>query len=101
MPITENISAFFADFGVVATWTPSNGGAAQSATVFLDANDDIAQFEGFAATAQDIMMTYDATAFIGLAQDETLSIGGIGYRVVRPPRVIDAAIMRATLGVFA
>lgn len=101
MAINESIDIFFVD-GIPATWTPSFGGVQQTANVIVDAPDIINNLGGFDMHSTDRMMSYAATAFVGLFEGEAVAIGGVAYRVRGEPMAIgDGAVMQARLGLWS
>lgn len=101
MSFTEDLSLFFGDFDIAATWTPSNGDAAQTAQVFLDTEGLTLNVQGFDVMGDDITMIYKATDFVGLAVDDPIAIDGADYRVRRDPQKVEAgAFMVAALGTY-
>lgn len=94
----EDMDAFFDtdEHAVSASWSPSNGAAAQTAGVFLDMPDEI--ILGGGMTSTEYAITYAATKLTGLAEGESLTIEGVDYKVRSAPRRIeDGKMMRAML----
>jgi hypothetical protein len=88
MAFTEDMSVFFADFGVPAVF------GAQSATVILDQPDGQI-FDGQLVTG-DPSMVYISGELEGLAKGGVVTIDGTDYRVTQPPeRVQDGKLMQA------
>lgn len=93
----EDLTAFFnpAEFGVPASWTPSQGGAEQGATVILDAPD--LTILGDIAVSRNYEMLYTAGTFPGLDYGETVTISGAAYNVMDVLAIDDGALMKARL----
>lgn len=94
---SEDLTVFFdlGAFGVNATWTPSSGGAQQSATVILDAPD--LTILGDVAISRNYEMLYPAGAFTGLDYGETVTVDGHAYSVQDVLAIDDGALMKARL----
>ncbi|MGH8700062.1 MAG: head-tail joining protein [Burkholderiales bacterium] len=94
---SEDLSVFFqfADFALEASWTPSAGGAPQTAQVLLDAPDE--QLLEGAVQSRDYAITYAVTQLTGLKPGETLSVDGVSYTVREVAALDDGAVLRATL----
>jgi len=96
----EDFTAFMADFGVQATWTPSAGGAVQIESVIFDAFEENQGFDAFRAAQKEIEITCPASKFIGLKKDEILVINATSYRVREISLIDDGNIKRVLLGEF-
>lgn len=88
---TEDLSVFFAEFGVQATWTPSG----ITATVILDSPD--AGILGDLVLTTQYEMTYQTSDFAGLDYGANLSINGAQYTVKDTKRLDDGAFSKASL----
>jgi hypothetical protein len=93
MAFAERVQDFFAaeDFAVAATWTPSAGGAQQSAAVIFDTPDELllanaGQYTGVMST--EYAMLLNATDFPLLKTGETVNVAGANYKV-REARLLD------------
>lgn len=82
-----------------ATWQPSGGGAAQTASVIFDTADREQEFSDLAVIDRRLSITYLNTALVGLDNGESITIAGIGY-IVREVVQLDDAMMRAELGAY-
>lgn len=101
MAINESFASYFID-GTPATWTPSNGGSAQTTNVYLDSPDVINNLGGFDVQSTDRMMSYAASAFVGLFEGEAVTIAGVAYRVRGEPMAIDdGAVMQTKVGLWS
>jgi hypothetical protein len=88
MAFTEDISLFFADFGVEAVF------GASSAQVLLDEPDNTI-FEG-QLVAADASITYATGDLEGLQKGSSLTVDGNAYKVTQPPmKIDDGKLMRA------
>jgi hypothetical protein len=96
--LSEDLTLFFADFAVPASWTPANGSPAQTAQVILDQPDDDIFGSGEISRAWSI--TYQATEFVGLKTSETISVNGAYYKVREVKALDDGAVMNAKLSKF-
>lgn len=98
---SEDLSVFFADFGISAVWVPTNGTQQQTAQVILDTEGTEIQFGEFSANGSNISITYRATDFIGLAVNEPITINTTTFRVRAEPLEIEGGAMRrAWLGKY-
>lgn len=97
MPFNEDMSVFFnaAEFGSVATFAPSSGGAAQTATVILDIPTDTAL--GGEVLSDEPVITYPSTALPGIRAGDNGVIDGVQYRVREIMRVDDGKLKMARL----
>lgn len=77
-------------------WTPSGGGAEQTAdAVFREGAAEVVAGEAFAA---DPTIAYPAAQLTGLKRGETVTVGGVAYKVREDPRPeLDGSRMRAAL----
>lgn len=94
----EDLSVFFPGgdcAALPATWTPSGGGASQSAQVLLDAPD--AEFIDGAVRSREYAITYRASQWAGLKTGETVTVNGQTYTVREVAALDDGALVRATL----
>lgn len=90
MAFTEDISLFFADFGVEAVFGEA------SVTVLLDRPD--AEVLGGAGLTNDPVITYATGDLAGLAMDSEITVDGVDYLVRGTPRKIDdGKLMQAFL----
>jgi hypothetical protein len=88
MAFTEDISLFFADFGVEAVF------GELTTSVLLDEPDN-AIFEG-QLIAADASITYATGELEGLQKGSSLTIDGNAYKVTEPPmKIDDGKLMRA------
>lgn len=98
MAFAEDLAAFFseADFAVAASWTPSGGGAAKTASVLFDQPDE--EVLSGAVVTREYAITYRADALAGLAAGEVLTVDGAAYTVREAPISLgDGKIMLASL----
>ncbi len=97
MAFTENLAPFFstADFAVTATWTPSGGGAQQTAQVILDTPDE--ELRDGRVLSREYAITYRADQLIGLKGAEVVTVDGTAYTVREVSSLEDGKIMRASL----
>lgn len=85
----EDLSPFFADFGVPATF----GG--QTATVLLDM-PGVEIFDGM-QQSNEYAMTYRATDLAGLVAGSTVVVNGTPYKVRQTTPQEDGALIKALL----
>lgn len=98
MAFAENLAAFFAeaDFAVAASWTPSGGGAAKTASVLFDQPDE--EVLSGAVMTREYAITYRSGQLQGLAAGEVVTVEGAAYTVREAPMALgDGKIMLATL----
>ncbi|MGH8521947.1 MAG: head-tail joining protein [Gammaproteobacteria bacterium] len=97
MAFTEDLAVFFstADFAVTATWTPSGGGAQQTAQVILDTPDE--ELLDGRVLSREYAITYRAGQLTGLKGAELITVDAIAYTVREVGALQDGKIMRATL----
>lgn len=95
MPLNENLTAFFGDFTVTATWTPASPGAPEDAQVIFDAVDDEVSAGRQISTTYSI--TYPYTIFVGLKHGDTVTIGGVPYKAHQPRKIDDGALVQTRL----
>jgi len=98
LAFTERLDEFFQDFAVAATWTPSTGGAQQSAWVILDAPDELllaGQYTGILST--EYLITLEAAYFPGLKTNEALRVDAVNYKVREVRLVDDGKIKQVSL----
>lgn len=93
--VTPLYAAFkSAGMTVVASWSPSNGSATQSADVLFDMPDsqilDMTINTGY-------LISYPSTLFPGLEHGENIKVNGEDYFVREVTRIDDGAITQATL----
>lgn len=79
----ENILSSFRLCGEPASWTPSSGGAAQDIFAIVDRSDGT--YLGNAVVAGQPQIKYPASQWIGLDEDEQITVGGVSYRVKSVP----------------
>ncbi len=94
----EDLSVFFPGgdcAALPAHWTPSGGGAQQSAQVLLDAPD--AELIDGAVRSREYAITYAANQLAGLKTGETVTVNALAYTVREVAALDDGALMRATL----
>lgn len=89
MAFTEDMSLFFAEFGVEAVF------GAATATVLLD-KPDAEIFDG-AAIANDPVITYATTDLTGLAHGSAITVDGASFKVREVNLVDDGKLTRARL----
>lgn len=97
MAFSENLATFFstADFAVTATWTPSGGGAQQTAQVILDTPDE--ELIDGRVLSREYVITYRADQLTGLKGGETVTVSGTAYTVREVTALEDGQILRASL----
>lgn len=97
MAFPENLAAFFstADFAVTATWTPSAGGAQQTAQVLLDQPDE--EILDGRVFSREYAILYRIDQLIGLKPGEVITVDGIAYTVREAGALQDGKILRATM----
>ncbi len=96
MPLTENLAAFFADFGVIVTRVDPAG----SAVVIFDRVIEGVDFGGYGATGANYSMTYQRDDLPGLSVGEGLIIGGQQYRVRDAEVSADDSLVVGLLGIY-
>ena len=95
MDVAPLFAAFkSAGMTVVAIWSPSGGGPAQSADVFFDTPDS--QLLDMTINA-GYLITYPSTLFPGLSHGETVNVNGEDYFVREIVRIEDGALTEASL----
>lgn len=87
-----------AGFLTDATWTPSNGSAAQTARV--DFRSAALSLLGDAVSATQYQMSYPASKFADLREGETVAIEGKAYRVLEVKPGEDVSIKLAILATY-
>lgn len=87
---TEDLAVLFADFGVAATWTPSTGGAQQTATVIFD-QPDIDLVSGM-ILSRDYKIVLPTSSFAGIDNGEVITVAGIPYTVREMRQQDDGAL---------
>lgn len=91
----EDLDLFFAEFAVAAAWTPSAGGALQSAKVLFDQPGELALGDTL-LIANTCQITYPLGKLVGLDAGEVLTVDGQPCRVrERPRRIEDGRLMQA------
>lgn len=91
----DRTGAHFRRLGTTASWTPADYTDGGTGTVILDApGQDVL---GGAGNATEYSVLYQATDFVGMTFGDTLTIGGVDYKVRNPAPLDDGALMRATL----
>jgi hypothetical protein len=86
---TEDITALFGDFGVLATY------GSLTALVLFDMPDQAVL--GDMQLSTDYAMTYPATAFTALKHGDGVTINSVAYTVREITRLDDGALKRAAL----
>jgi hypothetical protein len=97
MAFAEDMSVFFdpAVFAVSATFAPSAGGAAQTASVLLDMpTEDVL---GGGSLSDEFSMQYAATDLPAIRKGDEGLIAGVRYRVREIRLVEDGRVKRALL----
>lgn len=94
MSFAEDLSIFFDDFAVVATWTPT-GQSQRAAYVLFDSPDETVLGDAVMTTEYAIEMR--ASDFTGLKYGETVTVSGVIYTVREVRLLDDGALKRATL----
>ena len=89
MAFVEDLSAFFADFGVPATF------GALSATVLLDMPD--AEIFGGGQISTDYAITYKSGDLSGLKTGDAITVNAVAYQVREVVKLDDGKLMNATL----
>lgn len=95
----EDLSIFFADFGVPAVWTPSPaiGGPQQSATVLFDEPAEMVLGDSLVVSNVG-EITYAVGQLTGLDDGENLTVNGVAFHVRQRPRKIDdGRLMKALI----
>lgn len=91
----EDLDIFFAEFAVAASWTPSAGGAVQSARVLFDQPGELALGDSV-LIGNTCQITYPQGRLVGLEAGDVLTVDGQPCRVrERPRRIEDGALMQA------
>lgn len=98
--MVEDLSIYFAEDGVPASWTPSEGGSAQSATVLFDSLAGAGQFDGFASSKLSKRIVFQSVDFVGLDDGELITVAGTTYRVREVAEIDDGYMSEAKLGIF-
>lgn len=99
MQTTEQFFAASKRAGMTRTvlWTPSAGGAEQSAdALFRDVSEEVL---GSAAFAYDVSISYPVTKLVGLKRGESITVDGVAFKVREDPRsdIGNGTRMKATL----
>lgn len=89
MAISEDLGAFFIDFGVTAVF------GSQSAEVLFD-SPELVVAEDYVLTAE-YAITYPATKLTGLANGSTITVDGSTYKVNLVQSIEDGKLKKATL----
>lgn len=101
MAFREDTSVFFDTvngFAVAATWQPSWGGAMKSGNVILDMPDIVVGAFHQDAISTDHRITFATADFLGLKEDEFITVSGSKYQLHETPRLLsDGAISEAQL----
>ena len=101
MPLVEDLSIYFEDFGYDCVWSPLNGDAQQTGKVLFESVGGGFSFSGVEVNTEELSMVYPVTQFQNLNHDEPLTIDGKDYRVKGEPQAIeDGLLMRAELGIY-
>lgn len=82
----EDITVFFADFGVTASLTPSGGGDTETATVIFDSPDE--EILGGQSLSREYQIIYATGDLPSAATGETVTIAAVNY-YFRDVRVLD------------
>lgn len=101
MAFQEDVSVFFDTvngFAVPATWQPSWGGPLKSGNVILDTPDVVVGAFRQDAISTDYRATFATVDFIGLKEDEYITVNSIKFRTHETPRLLaDGAISEMSL----
>lgn len=97
MAFTEDMSVFFntAEFAVQATFSPSGGGAQESALVILDAPSE--PVLGGDSMSTEYAIQYSATDLPSIKRGDSGFVDGIAYKVREVRTIDDGRIKRAML----
>jgi hypothetical protein len=88
---TENLDAFLADFGVVATYNT------ESAKVILDSPDQI--ISGMVVSTE-YMMTCKSTSFVSMKVGDTLTVNGKNFKAGSAQMIDDGAFTKRNLNLI-
>lgn len=97
MSLVEQVYAAAANVGLLkeCLWQPADGAPVESRLVGFSAPDDTL-LDGLASSTEYVI-TYPASAFVGLAARDTVLIAGANFQVREVRAVGDGAEMRAKL----
>jgi hypothetical protein len=97
MDLVERLYASAANAGLLkeCLWQPADGAPVESRLVGFSAPDDTL-LDGL-ATSTEYVITYPASAFVGLAARDTVLIVGASFQVREVRAVGDGSEMRAKL----
>ncbi len=97
MALIERLYAAAANAGLLkeCRWQPTDGAPVESRLVGFSAPDDMV-LDGLASSTETLI-TYPASAFVGLAARDLLDIEGQRYQVREVRAVGDGSEMRAKL----
>lgn len=97
MGLVEQVYAAAANAGLLkeCRWQPTDGAPVESRLVGFSAPDDTL-LDGLASSTEYVI-TYPASAFVGLAARDTVEIDGVIYQVRSTRAVGDGSEMRAQL----
>lgn len=87
--LTEDLAAFFTDFGVTAVF------GAESGKVLFDSPETVVA-EDYVVTAE-YAITYPATIFTTLAHGSSISVDSVNYTVNTILSIEDGRLKKATL----
>lgn len=97
MAFAEDMDTFFNadEFGVEASFVPTSGGAAQTATVLFDIPTE--SVLGGEVLSDEPSITYPASALPGIRAGDNGIIEGVQYRVREVMRIDDGKLKMARL----
>ena len=87
MPSFEDISAFFDDFALASSWTPSTGGPLQPGQVILDEPDTM--FLGDIVVNSETTLTFPVSQWVGADEGQIVVVDGVRYRFRQRPQAFD------------
>lgn len=86
MPLSESLDVFLSDFGSSVSWSPSAGGATQTAAAIFEKPDE--NIMGDRVRSRDYQLTLRSDRLQGCDTGETVVVASASY-TVRESRQID------------
>ncbi len=91
----EDMTIFFADFGLPVIWAPE-GGEQQQTMGLLDSPDEFVLSDRV-IVSKTAKLTYAVGQLVGLAEKSRITVGGKAYRVRQQPKQTDDGSVMETL----
>jgi hypothetical protein len=96
MPLAEDLSVFFVDFGVELVWEPANGNPTVSELVIFD-EETIEVLGGAQSSDEPSFVFRTAGGLAELASRELVTIDAVAYEVREVRKIDDGKFSIATL----